>query len=129
MAETQSTQDASIRSQVLLDAVSNERRRVQELLAHLQRDEAAFTDGSDGVSAEEHDPDADAHVIERTQIAAQRALEQQRLVDLDDAADRLERGEFGFCSSCGCEIPIDRLIALPDTRFCVAHATVDQHVA
>ena len=45
-----------------------------------------------------------------------------RLADVDRAIERLERGEFGTCETCGRAIDADRLRARPAARFCVEHA-------
>lgn len=45
-----------------------------------------------------------------------------RLADVDRAIERLERGEFGTCETCGRPIDADRLRARPAARFCVEHA-------
>ena len=34
----------------------------------------------------------------------------------------LDSDEAGFCEHCGCEIPLARLKAIPETRYCVACA-------
>ena len=47
-----------------------------------------------------------------------------RLADVDRAIERLERGEFGTCESCGRAIDADRLRARPAARFCVEHTHV-----
>ena len=34
----------------------------------------------------------------------------------------LDSEDAGFCDDCGCEIPLARLMAVPETRLCVACA-------
>jgi DnaK suppressor protein len=80
----------------------------------------------------------------RSQIAVDRAPDDERAFALQDvikelAATNMEReirtltevelslrllesGQYGLCGSCGDEIPIARLQALPWTRICVACA-------
>ncbi len=45
----------------------------------------------------------------------------QRLLQLEYALRELENpdSEFGYCEECGEPIPEARLLALPETRFCV----------
>jgi DnaK suppressor protein len=38
---------------------------------------------------------------------------------IDEALERIERGEYGTCSDCGEPIPIERLEALPTATTCV----------
>jgi hypothetical protein len=41
-----------------------------------------------------------------------------RLMDLRDALDKLERGKFGTCLSCGGPIELDVLRSSPGLSFC-----------
>ena len=45
--------------------------------------------------------------------------EQNYLYHLDLALERIEKGEFGMCISCGKEIGADRLEAVPHVRLCI----------
>jgi len=58
-------------------------------------------------------PDGDGAILEHVDA---------RLADVDRAIERLERGEFGTCETCGRAIDADRLRARPAARFCVEHA-------
>lgn len=43
-----------------------------------------------------------------------------RILKLEAALRRLENDEdFGYCMECGAAIPTPRLLALPETEFCV----------
>ncbi|WP_319778707.1 TraR/DksA C4-type zinc finger protein [Maridesulfovibrio sp.] len=54
--------------------------------------------------------------INKSSIAQSR----QRILNLEDALNRLEKDVFfGECEECGEGIPIARLLALPESRFCV----------
>lgn len=48
---------------------------------------------------------------------ASRELHELRLVE--EAIDRLQRGEFGFCLDCGTDIDRKRLLANPTGRRCL----------
>jgi len=39
---------------------------------------------------------------------------------IEDALRRMRNDEFGICSACGCEIPFERLRAVPWTQRCAA---------
>ncbi len=39
---------------------------------------------------------------------------------IEQALHRLENGCFGVCDECGDEIPMDRLLVMPDTPYCIA---------
>src|SRR5438094_5260289 len=45
--------------------------------------------------------------------------EEQVLVEIGDALERLSQGKFGKCEECATPIPRPRLDALPYTRHCV----------
>jgi len=44
----------------------------------------------------------------------------QRLREARVALERIDKGTYGICESCGNEIPSERLDAVPSTRFCMA---------
>jgi RNA polymerase-binding protein DksA len=48
-----------------------------------------------------------------------REREEQRLVHIEAALERIANGSFGSCSSCGKPINPDRLEALPSATDCV----------
>ncbi len=53
------------------------------------------------------------------------AIEQElkhRLEAILKAQEKLKMGHYGVCEKCGIDIPIERLIAVPMTPFCVNHA-------
>jgi RNA polymerase-binding protein DksA len=45
--------------------------------------------------------------------------EEQVVVEIADALERIQQGNFGQCEECGNVIPKARLGAIPYTRFCV----------
>ena len=47
------------------------------------------------------------------------ATEEQLLAQTSAALARIDAGTYGTCQSCGREIPVTRLDALPFTPFCV----------
>jgi DnaK suppressor protein len=47
------------------------------------------------------------------------SLQAETLEQIDDALDRLEVGEYGYCADCGQEIPARRLAALPFAVRCL----------
>ncbi len=50
------------------------------------------------------------------------ANEQDRLVEIVDALDRIKHGNFGKCEECEEDIPKARLKEVPYARYCVACA-------
>lgn len=45
---------------------------------------------------------------------------EENLKDINIALEKIEKGTYGKCDNCGCEcnIPDDRLIALPEAKTC-----------
>lgn len=43
----------------------------------------------------------------------------EQLLRIERAIERLQRGSYGLCESCGLAIPVERLSALPATSLCV----------
>ena len=46
---------------------------------------------------------------------------EQEIADVERAFVRLDRGTYGRCEACGAQIPDDRLVAMPASRFCLEH--------
>lgn len=60
--------------------------------------------------ATEREPD---EVLER-----EGTLGQEEMAKIQAAFDRMDKGEFGFCVTCGDEIAAPRLAIVPHTPFC-----------
>lgn len=45
--------------------------------------------------------------------------DRQVLADINEALEKIEIGQYGICSSCGVEIPTERLVAIPTATLCV----------
>lgn len=45
--------------------------------------------------------------------------EKRKLLQIDDALDRIDDGTYGQCEECGVKIPRARLKVLPFAKFCV----------
>ena len=46
----------------------------------------------------------------------------EEIKKINNALERIENDEYLFCSSCGNEIPLERLEIVPYTEHCVACA-------
>lgn len=47
---------------------------------------------------------------------------QMRILDLtNEALQRLEEGNFGYCVNCNKELPLERLEAIPYAKYCIEH--------
>lgn len=45
--------------------------------------------------------------------------ETEELKEIARAIEKIDRGEFGVCESCGIDVSIERLKAMPYTRICI----------
>ncbi|GGK16627.1 DnaK suppressor protein [Streptomyces camponoticapitis] len=86
----------------------------------LERDFDAIVEANALVAVDdEHDPDGSSTAFERAHVASLLAQAQQQLLGVDQALERLERGDYGRCESCGEAIPDERLEVRPSARTCV----------
>jgi RNA polymerase-binding transcription factor DksA len=52
-----------------------------------------------------------------TNIAIKEALE-NKLKDINEALEKIKNGTYGKCEECNKEIPLERLIINPSTKYC-----------
>jgi DnaK suppressor protein len=110
--------------------VSKFKQRLEEerdhLLAELQRidDRTAGRDrlNSDVASEDFDEPGGDAaqETLERSQSMAIGESLRDMLDSVNNALKKLETGTYGFCDSCGKEIPKARLEIMPAATMCTA---------
>ncbi|MGH2829239.1 MAG: TraR/DksA family transcriptional regulator [Actinomycetota bacterium] len=62
--------------------------------------------------------DSAQSTAERNRVLAVIEGLRERLVDIESAIGKLDRGTFGLCERCGKPIAPERLEALPHTRLC-----------
>ncbi|MFJ5811296.1 TraR/DksA family transcriptional regulator [Streptomyces sp. NPDC093093] len=74
---------------------------------------------------DEHDPEGASTAFERAHVAALIAQAHEHLAELDQALERIERGEYGQCEHCGQTIPTERLEIRPAATTCVHCAQAD----
>jgi len=83
----------------------------------------ALSDYSGELSAyDNHPADAGTETYERGKDIALLENDERRLRRIHEALQAMEDGTYGLCKTCGEAIPIERLEALPDTRYCVEHS-------
>ena len=113
MTSPTGSDDARLRLDVL-------RTATVERAASLTRDfDGIVTATSDVATDDEHDPEGHTIAWERQQIAALLDETNVMLAGIDAAARRLDEGRYGICVTCGFEIAVERLEALPATPHCV----------
>ena len=105
------------------DRLLEERRKILKEMGHLettvlkvnQRDSSGDLSGYSF-----HMADAGTDAMEREKAFQFASAEGRFLMEIDSALQRLYRGEYGMCESCGQPISRARLEAMPYARLCVA---------
>lgn len=70
--------------------------------------------------------DVASDVIDRTLLTALGTQDSNRLQQIDNAIDRINRNKYGRCLKCGMEIPKERLEVLPYALMCIGCASAEE---
>ncbi|NBD22774.1 TraR/DksA C4-type zinc finger protein [Paenibacillus glycinis] len=109
-----------IRSRLIVEKAAAEQRLASR--EHYGLD-ASLRDESGDLSAyDNHPADAATETYERGKDLALHEQEELHLNRIDAALGAMEDGSYGNCLTCGQPIPAARLLALPDTLYCVEHS-------
>lgn len=104
-------------------AVLDELTRTDEQIAALSRTFDDIVEAADLTSTDdEHDPDGSTIAFERSQVSSLLRQARRDRAALDATLGRIDDSEFGTCEHCHAFIGIDRLLALPSARRCIACA-------
>jgi len=108
------------------------RERLLAMLRRLGRDEAQLRDealqamgGEASGSLSDvplHLADLGSHAFEQELTLDLLENEEQLVVEINTALERINQGVFGRCEACRQEIPRGRLQTLPYARYCIACA-------
>jgi RNA polymerase-binding transcription factor DksA len=105
-------------------AIANERDRVVEQIANLQRSVDSIVGAAELTSTDdEHDPEGTTIAYERAQVTALLHQAEDDLAALDAAEQRVDDGSADTCAVCGGQIAFERLLALPGARTCIRCAS------
>lgn len=66
-----------------------------------------------------HPSDVASEVFERGKDIGFKTYALQQIEKVEDAMEKLETGQYGYCDKCGQPIPQERLEAIPLTTMCV----------
>ena len=103
--------------QAILEAWKNElMEEVDRTVHHMQDDAANFPDPNDRASQEE----------EFTLELRTRDRERKLVKKITQSLEDIEKGDYGYCESCGTEIGIRRLEARPTATLCIDCKTLDE---
>jgi DnaK suppressor protein len=110
-----------MKRQVIEELAVDLRRKKSSLLQDLTENHAdseAITDERDSELEESAQKDRIARLTSRL-----KERDQKTIRDIDAALERIATGEYGLCETCGNEIVIGRLRALPMAELCIDCAT------
>ncbi|MFO1417586.1 MAG: RNA polymerase-binding protein DksA [Methylotetracoccus sp.] len=89
---------------------------VDRTVHHMQDEAANFPDPNDRATQE-----SEFSLELRT-----RDRERKLIKKIEEALENLERGEYGYCETCGVEIGLRRLEARPTATQCIDCKTLDE---
>jgi DnaK suppressor protein len=101
---------------ILMNWRAQLREEVDRTVHHMQDEAANFPDPNDRATQEE----------EFTLELRTRDRERKLIKKIDESLIDLEKGDYGFCESCGTEIGIRRLEARPTATLCIDCKTLDE---
>ena len=58
-------------------------------------------------------------IQQKSMLEANLRSAEELLSKLERALDNLDKPHFGICAKCQKQIPLERILAIPETRFCV----------
>jgi len=103
-------------------ALEQEKRRNLQSIRHID-DGGLNTSLADSVEElstyDQHPADIASEVFERSKDMSLREDAQIKLNAIDHAIARMDEGTYGKCDTCGRDIPVERLEAIPYTTQCV----------
>lgn len=102
--------------QILLAWRQSLMEEVDRTVSHMKDEAANFPDPSDRASQEE-----EFSIELRT-----RDRERKLIKKIEDALERLNEDDFGYCEACGIEIGLRRLEARPTATLCIDCKTLSE---
>ncbi|SHJ94806.1 TraR/DksA C4-type zinc finger protein [Paramaledivibacter caminithermalis] len=98
-----------------------EKKEVLNAIAH-EEDSGIHSSMQDYYSElsiyDNHPADIGSETFEKEMQFNLEENEKRHLRDIDDAIERIKKGTYGICNSCGKNIEIDRLEIIPYTKIC-----------
>jgi RNA polymerase-binding protein DksA len=111
---------ATIDTEHFKQRLLEERRRAQEALERLQReDEGQLEDEHEEIQSDNHPGDVATALYDRELDYAFEDNVERVIEAIDAALRRIEDGTYGICENGGEQIPVERLEAIPWTTLCI----------
>ena len=99
----------------LAEVLHKEAKNLQKQIEELKKNDP-FSDPDHATDNAAIDTDVREQVGHDTIEAEVKDLK-RRLIDIDLALQKIEKGKYGYCERCGNSIPIARLKILPEARY------------
>jgi len=113
---------------LLREKLNEQYREAEELLAandHYGMGHAAQYMTQELSAYDNHPGDLASELYEREKDIALNEHTELHRIAVREALERMEKGSYGDCVTCGQAIPYERLVVVPATRFCIEHAEHD----
>ncbi len=101
-----------------LKKLLQEKERIYRILGALQEGEKSNASKEVG-GVPTHIADLGTDVFEKALEMDLSSSEGKLLAEINDAIEKIKKGTYGICESCGKNIPRSRLDALPYARYCI----------
>ena len=115
----------TIDTDVFREELERHRTRLQRTIQNHDIGTSSLTDEIGELlssSADNHLADTASETYEREFDEGLEEDARVQLRQVEEALARIESGEYGRCSDCGKEIPVERLEAVPWTTLCIDDA-------
>lgn len=102
--------------------------RLQAHVAELEAAERASLSEASGENAyRDHMADQGSATFERELDMSLEENVRNALCDVRRALARFDDDQYGTCERCGCEIPVERLEAVPTATMCIRCKAAEEH--
>ena len=103
--------------QILMKEKKEVMREIKSITDNLEISEQEST--GELSQYDNHSGDSGTNMFEREKDLGLKDNEQTILNQIEEALDKIEKGTYGYCSRCKCEINPERLEALPYATLCI----------
>ena len=108
----------NVNTNILRSQLENERKRLSEELEQIQANIRPVDERREGSPFGKREEEATESFELEKRIALQKNL-RDRLIEVEHALDKFEKGTYGMCDVCGKPISPERLEARPHAALCV----------
>ncbi len=107
--------------EILKEKLEENKKSLEDMLSNFaEKDNVPKGDWETKYPKFTSDDDGVADEIEEysSLVPTEHALE-IKLKNIDDALERIEKGEYGKCENCNKDIPYEKLVITPEKKTCI----------